>query len=104
VKRYRDNYRKGLGFAIRYTTSSNPCESLKGGYVKRSEMIVRLEKEFGLDCEGQPGAEDILSFIEKNGMLPPNVCWSATGEFGPVKEIVALAESDYDCSIQWEDE
>jgi hypothetical protein len=39
--------------------------------MKRSEIVLKLEKAFGLDCEGQPSAEDIIDFLEQNGMIPP---------------------------------
>lgn len=76
--------------------------------MKRSEMVKSMDEKFGGRVDGygttQSSAEDILDFLEKAGMLPPTVCWLATGEYSPVKELTELATSDYDCSIQWEEE
>ena len=69
--------------------------------MKRSEMVKNLtdwcygfshptlSREQVARC-----AESILSKIEESGMLPPNVCWLATGEYSPVKQLTELASSD----------
>jgi hypothetical protein len=38
--------------------------------MKRSVIIKSLEEKFGLSCEGQPDAEEIIVFLESQGMLP----------------------------------
>jgi hypothetical protein len=43
--------------------------------MKKSEAINKLEKKFGLDCEGQPDAESMIDFLQELGMLPPLYEW-----------------------------
>jgi hypothetical protein len=72
--------------------------------MKRSEMVARLDKAINEAPDVGLSGERLMNLIEKAGMLPPNVCWLATGEYESAKVAVSLVEEDYDCSISWEEE
>jgi hypothetical protein len=76
----------------------------------RKEAIARMVKKLENMNSGDPSGneEDIcdalLEILENLGMLPPNVCWLTTGEYGSAKELISLAEEDYDARLAWESE
>lgn len=71
--------------------------------MKRSEAIAILdEKRKRMSAGFDLTSTNIISVLESIGMLPPNIRYSATGEYDLAKNFPGL--DDYDCSFEWEPE
>ena len=71
--------------------------------MRRTELVKNIFKDLE-ESLTENQITSVLHLAEAYGMLPNTVCWLATGEYGPVKDLAKLATSDYDCSICWEEE
>lgn len=75
--------------------------------MKRSKAIELIQSTYNKtsyqDYEmGSQDADDILTALEKAGMLPPTICYDSVGEYCKIKDTDIL--HDNDISFRWEPE
>lgn len=79
--------------------------------MKRSEMVEIIKKQMEPWTNGvasydeqKTTADDLLSKLEEAGMLPPSICYHATGEYDDTKIVKELLSDSYDAGFEWEEE